>query len=54
MDQIDFSQTIDRLEPFELHEAFAATSIKCQRDLDFSHDKLNVNGGCIALGHLDR
>jgi len=39
------------IDLFELHEAFAATSIKCQRDLDVSHDKLNVNGGCIALGH---
>ena len=39
------------IDLFELHEAFAATSIKCQRDLDISHDKLNVNGGCIALGH---
>jgi acetyl-CoA C-acetyltransferase len=36
---------------FELHEAFAATVIKCQRDLDISEDKLNVNGGVIALGH---
>jgi acetyl-CoA C-acetyltransferase len=36
---------------FELHEAFAATVVKCQRDLDISSDKLNVNGGVIALGH---
>lgn len=36
---------------FELHEAFAATVIKCQRDLNISEDKLNVNGGVIALGH---
>jgi acetyl-CoA C-acetyltransferase len=36
---------------FELHEAFAATVVKCQRDLDISMDKLNVNGGVIALGH---
>ncbi|GAA5317348.1 MAG: acetyl-CoA C-acetyltransferase [Candidatus Pelagadaptatus aseana] len=36
---------------FELHEAFAATVIKCQRDLDIDNDKLNVNGGVIALGH---
>ena len=36
---------------FELHEAFAATVVKCQRDLDISEDKLNVNGGVIALGH---
>lgn len=36
---------------FELHEAFAATVIKCQQDLNLSADKLNVNGGVIALGH---
>ena len=36
---------------FELHEAFAATVIKCQQDLNISEDKLNVNGGVIALGH---
>jgi acetyl-CoA C-acetyltransferase len=36
---------------FELHEAFAATSIKAQRDLNIPNDKLNVNGGVIALGH---
>ena len=36
---------------FELHEAFAATTIKCQQDLGIPSDKLNVNGGVIALGH---
>ena len=36
---------------FELHEAFAATVVKCRRDLDIPDDKLNVNGGVIALGH---
>ena len=36
---------------FELHEAFAATTIKCQQDLGIPADKLNVNGGVIALGH---
>ncbi len=39
------------IDLFELHEAFAATSIKAQRDLDIPNDKLNVNGGVIALGH---
>lgn len=39
------------IDLFELHEAFAATSIKCQRELNISDDKLNVNGGVIALGH---
>ena len=36
---------------FEIHEAFAATMVKCQRDLGIDDSKLNVNGGCIALGH---
>jgi acetyl-CoA C-acetyltransferase len=36
---------------FELHEAFAATVLKCQKDLNIPIDKLNVNGGVIAMGH---
>ena len=39
------------VELFELHEAFAATAIKCRQDLNIPNDKLNVNGGVIALGH---
>ena len=39
------------LDLFELHEAFAATVVKCRRDLDIPDEKLNVNGGVIALGH---
>jgi acetyl-CoA C-acetyltransferase len=35
----------------ELNEAFAAQVIACQRELDFPADRLNVNGGAIALGH---
>ncbi len=36
---------------FELHEAFAATTVKAREDLEIVGDKLNVNGGVIALGH---
>ncbi len=36
---------------FEIHEAFAATMVYCQQELGISDEKLNVNGGCIALGH---
>jgi acetyl-CoA C-acetyltransferase len=36
---------------FEIHEAFAATVLKCRRELDIPEDRLNVNGGVIALGH---
>ena len=39
------------IDLFEIHEAFAATIIKAQRELDIDRDKLNVNGGVIALGH---
>jgi acetyl-CoA C-acetyltransferase len=39
------------IDLFELHEAFAATVVKCRNDLDIPAEKLNVNGGVIALGH---
>ena len=35
----------------ELNEAFAAQVLACDRTLHFDHDRLNVNGGAIALGH---
>jgi acetyl-CoA acetyltransferase family protein len=35
----------------ELNEAFAAQVLACMRDLEIPHEKLNVNGGAIALGH---
>lgn len=35
----------------ELNEAFAAQAIACDRELHFDRDKLNINGGAIALGH---
>jgi acetyl-CoA C-acetyltransferase len=39
------------IDLFEIHEAFAAVSILAMRELDINNDKLNVNGGVIALGH---
>jgi acetyl-CoA C-acetyltransferase len=36
---------------FEIHEAFAATSIMALRELKMDPERLNVNGGVIALGH---
>jgi len=35
----------------ELNEAFAAQVLACDRDLGLDHQRLNVNGGAIALGH---
>ena len=43
--------TADDVDLFELHEAFAATVVKSRQDLVISMDKLNVNGGVIAMGH---
>lgn len=36
---------------FEINEAFASQAVYCQRKLDIDPDKLNVNGGGIAIGH---
>jgi acetyl-CoA C-acetyltransferase len=43
--------TIDQIDLFEVNEAFAAVVLKFMRDLGVPHDKVNVNGGAIALGH---
>jgi acetyl-CoA C-acetyltransferase len=39
------------IDLFEIHEAFAAVSVVAMRELGIADDKLNVNGGVIALGH---
>lgn len=43
--------TIDDIDIFEINEAFAVVAEKFQRDLDLDRDKVNVNGGAMALGH---
>jgi acetyl-CoA C-acetyltransferase len=43
--------TLDQIDLVELNEAFAAQVIACDRELHFDAEKLNVNGGAIALGH---
>src|SRR5204863_10204030 len=43
--------TLDQIEVVELNEAFAAQVIACLRELPIDPDRLNVNGGAIALGH---
>jgi acetyl-CoA C-acetyltransferase len=43
--------TLDNIDLIELNEAFAAQVIACDRELGFDPDRLNVNGGAIALGH---
>lgn len=43
--------TIDDVDLFEINEAFAVVSEKFMRDLDLDREKVNVNGGAMALGH---
>jgi acetyl-CoA C-acetyltransferase len=43
--------TLDDIDLFELNEAFAAVVLKYQKDLGIPSEKLNVNGGAIAMGH---
>jgi acetyl-CoA C-acetyltransferase len=43
--------TVDQIDLFEVNEAFAAVVLKFMRDLGVPHEKVNVNGGAIALGH---
>ncbi|CAM3863395.1 acetyl-CoA C-acetyltransferase [Kibdelosporangium persicum] len=43
--------TTDDIDLFELNEAFASVVLKYQKDLGIPDEKLNVNGGAIAMGH---
>jgi len=42
---------LDDYDLVELNEAFAAQVLACDREMHFDRDRLNVNGGAIALGH---
>lgn len=42
---------VEQLDLIELNEAFASQSIACIRDLNLDINKVNVNGGAIAIGH---
>ena len=43
--------TADQIDLYEVNEAFAAVVLKFLRDMEVPHEKVNVNGGAIALGH---
>lgn len=43
--------TIEQIDLIELNEAFASQSIACIRELNLDTNKVNVNGGAIAIGH---
>ena len=42
---------LDQIDLIELNEAFAAQALACMKELDLDPEKVNVNGGAIALGH---
>lgn len=42
---------VSDIDLFEINEAFAAVVLRAMRDLDIDPDKVNVNGGAIAMGH---
>jgi acetyl-CoA C-acetyltransferase len=42
---------VDDVDLYEIHEAFAAVSVVAERELAIPGERLNVNGGVIALGH---
>ncbi|MCC7437217.1 MAG: acetyl-CoA C-acetyltransferase [Armatimonadetes bacterium] len=43
--------TVDDIDLFEINEAFAVTALAAKNELGLPHEKLNVNGGAVALGH---
>lgn len=43
--------SLEDIDLIEANEAFAAQSVAVDKELQFNHEKLNVNGGAIALGH---
>ena len=42
---------IDQIDLFEVNEAFAVVPLKFMQEMGVSHDRVNVNGGAIAMGH---
>ena len=45
------NKNLNDIDLIEVNEAFAAQTIAVERDLGLDRNKLNVNGGAIALGH---
>ena len=43
--------SIDQIDLFEVNEAFAAVPMKFMKEMGVPHEKVNVNGGAIAMGH---
>ena len=49
MEKLDL--TVDRVDIFEINEAFAVVPMAAMRDIGIPHEKLNLFGGAVAIGH---
>jgi acetyl-CoA C-acetyltransferase len=45
------SLTLDQIDRIEINEAFGAQILACLKELGLGEDRVNVNGGAIAIGH---
>lgn len=45
------NMTLDQVDLFEINEAFAGQALSCMKDVNIPHDKINLWGGAVALGH---
>jgi len=45
------NMSVDDIDLFEINEAFAAVAMAAMKDVKIPHDKLNIHGGAVALGH---
>jgi acetyl-CoA C-acetyltransferase len=45
------NMTVDDIDLFEINEAFAAVALAAMKDANIPHEKLNIYGGAVALGH---
>ncbi|MGZ8779937.1 MAG: thiolase family protein, partial [Thermoanaerobaculia bacterium] len=45
------NMTVNDIDLFEINEAFAAVALAAMKDVNIPHEKLNVHGGAVALGH---
>jgi acetyl-CoA acyltransferase 2 len=42
---------LGQIDLFEINEAFAGQTLSCMKDVNIPHDKINLWGGAVALGH---
>jgi len=45
------SLTVEKVDLFEINEAFAVVTLAAMKELNIPHEKVNVHGGAVALGH---